>query len=91
MVHDSDPPTLPPSRKQQLLVALMGLLAGLYLINPGAGVLEIIPDNFPVIGNLDEATAAAIVLAALRYYGLDLTGWLRPLSGRQTRQKRKKT
>ncbi|MBF2052279.1 MAG: DUF1232 domain-containing protein [Candidatus Sericytochromatia bacterium] len=71
------PETTPP-RSQRLLVALMGLLAGLYLINPGAGVLEIIPDNFPVLGNLDEATAAAILLAALRYYGLDLTGWWRP-------------
>lgn len=56
-------------------MAVMGLLAGLYLINPGAGVLELIPDNFPLLGNLDEATAAAIVLASLRYYGLDLTGW----------------
>ena len=26
---------------------------------------------------LDEATAATMLLACLRYYGLDLTGWLR--------------
>jgi len=75
---DTSPSLEPPKRRQQVLVALMGLLSALYLVNPGAGVLELIPDNLPLIGNLDEATAVAILLAALRYYGIDLTGWLRP-------------
>jgi uncharacterized membrane protein YkvA (DUF1232 family) len=47
-----------------------------YLLNPGAGVFELIPDNFPIIGNLDEAVAVAIILAAFRYYGIDLTSFL---------------
>jgi uncharacterized membrane protein YkvA (DUF1232 family) len=56
-----------------LLVTLSGLLAFFYLLNPTFGVFEFIPDNIPVIGNLDEATATMVLLGALRYHGLDLT------------------
>jgi len=61
---------------KNVLVALAGLLSLVYLLNPGAGVFELIPDNFPIIGNLDEAAAVAIILAAFRYYGIDLTSFL---------------
>ena len=63
---------------KKLLVTLAGLFSLIYLVNPTAGIFELIPDNMPIIGNLDEATAAAILLAALRYYGIDLTAFLRP-------------
>jgi hypothetical protein len=59
-------------------MALMGLMAALYLINPTAGFFEILPDNLPFIGNLDEATATAILIAVLRYFGIDLTRFLIP-------------
>ena len=62
---------------KNILVALAGLIGLIYILNPTAGVLELIPDNIPIVGNLDEAVAAALVLAALRYYGVDLTGFLR--------------
>ena len=52
-------------------VAIAGLVSLLYLINPTAGFLEFIPDNLPIIGNLDEGAAMAILLSALRYFGLD--------------------
>lgn len=42
-------------------------------MNPTLGVLEFIPDNFPIVGNLDEATATAILLACARYFGFDLS------------------
>jgi uncharacterized membrane protein YkvA (DUF1232 family) len=61
---------------KNILVAAAGLLSLVYLLNPGAGVFELIPDNFPIIGNLDEAAAVAIILAAFRYYGIDLTTFL---------------
>ena len=61
---------------KKIIIALVGLLGLVYLINPTAGVLELIPDNLPIVGNLDEAAAAALVLAALRYYGIDLTRFL---------------
>jgi hypothetical protein len=40
-------------------------------MNPGAGIFEIIPDNVPFIGNIDEAGATALLLACLRYFGID--------------------
>ncbi|MCF8721454.1 DUF1232 domain-containing protein [Nitrospina gracilis] len=64
------------SLSKRILVAVAGLLGLLYLINPTAGVFELIPDNLPLVGNLDEAAACALVLAALRYYGIDLTAFL---------------
>ena len=68
---------------KKILVAAAGLLSLVYLFNPGAGVFEIIPDNFPIVGNLDEAAAVAILLAAFRYYGIDLTSFLgRGVGGR---------
>jgi uncharacterized membrane protein YkvA (DUF1232 family) len=54
-------------------IALAGLLAFLYLLNPTLGVFELIPDNLPLVGNLDDATAVMVLLGALRYFGLDLT------------------
>jgi uncharacterized membrane protein YkvA (DUF1232 family) len=59
-------------------VALIGLLCGFYLLNPTWGVIEFIPDNIPFVGNIDEATAAAILIACLRYFGFDITRfWMR--------------
>jgi len=56
-------------------VILVGLLATFYILNPGAGIFELIPDNIPVIGNLDEATAVVILLACLRYFDIDLSNF----------------
>ena len=56
-----------------LVAGSAGLIALLYLLNPTAGIAELIPDNFPFIGNLDEAAATTILIAALAYFGLDVT------------------
>jgi uncharacterized membrane protein YkvA (DUF1232 family) len=58
--------------KKSSAVALVGCVSLVYLMNPSAGIIEIIPDNLPVVGNLDEATATALLLSSLRYFGLDL-------------------
>jgi uncharacterized membrane protein YkvA (DUF1232 family) len=42
------------------------LLAAVYILNPGAGVFELIPDNPPLVGNLDEAAAVTLLLGCLR-------------------------
>lgn len=47
---------------------LILLLTGgglIYLLNPGLGIFELLPDNIPLIGNLDEGGAAILV-----WYGL---------------------
>jgi len=57
---------------KEMFILGLGFVAFVYLINPTLGILELIPDNLPLIGNLDEAGATAILLSVLRYYGIDL-------------------
>lgn len=58
---------------KKLFVALVGFLSFVYLVNPTFGVFEFLPDNLPLVGNLDEATATMVLLGALRYFGWDVT------------------
>lgn len=46
------------------------VLSAMYLLNPTAGILEFIPDNIPLLGNLDEGTAIFVLLGSLRYLGV---------------------
>lgn len=55
-----------------LFILISGLLSALYLLNVGAGIVEIIPDNLPFVGNIDEFIASLILLNSLAYFGLDL-------------------
>lgn len=57
---------------KKLFIHLIGLTSLLYLLNIGVGVIELIPDNFPLVGNLDEATATLLLINYLRYLGIDL-------------------
>jgi uncharacterized membrane protein YkvA (DUF1232 family) len=44
-----------------------GLIAAtVYLLNPTAGVFELLPDNLPIVGHIDEAAAVGIFITALR-------------------------
>jgi len=47
------------------LVYLMGAIGLVYILNPGAGFIELIPDNLPIAGNLDEGAAALMIWYAL--------------------------
>jgi uncharacterized membrane protein YkvA (DUF1232 family) len=57
---------------KKIAVFFLGVLSLLYIFNPGAGLFELIPDNIPFIGNLDEAAAVALLLMCLKYFGIDL-------------------
>jgi hypothetical protein len=47
----------------------LGVVLGtVYLLNPTWGIFELVPDNLPGIGNLDEAGAAALLIFGLRYF-----------------------
>jgi hypothetical protein len=67
---------------------ILGIICLVYLINPGAGVIELLPDNLPIIGNLDEGLAMTGLLMALSNMGLvrlqggrlDLQGWSQLIS-----------
>ncbi len=67
---------------KNIVVIVIGLLSILYLLNPGAGVFELIPDNIPGLGNLDEATAVLLLLSCLRYFGVDITNVFRKKNSR---------
>ena len=44
---------------------VLAVIAFIYILNPTAGVLEILPDNLPFVGNLDEGVAFMLL-----WYGL---------------------
>lgn len=58
---------------KEMFVIFVGVLAFIYLVNPTAGFIELLPDNLPLVGNIDEGTAALLLISVLRYYGLDLS------------------
>lgn len=58
---------------RESLIFMFGFIALIYLINPGAGFIEFIPDNLPLVGNLDEAGATVLLMSVLGHYGIDLT------------------
>ena len=53
-------------RGKQFLAWLGAGVSVLYLVNPGFGVFELLPDNIPGLGNLDEAAATALLIACIR-------------------------
>jgi hypothetical protein len=57
---------------RDLLVLGSGILSALYLLNISFGVAEFIPDNIPIFGNLDEATATALLINCLAYFGVNV-------------------
>lgn len=58
---------------KEFVIIIVAIIAGIYLLNPTFGYIELIPDNFPIIGNLDEAGAVAILVNTFGYYGFDMT------------------
>jgi hypothetical protein len=55
-----------PPKKTPLAVIIVAIVFGvLYIINPTAGFFEFIPDNIPLVGNLDEAGATAMLIWAI--------------------------
>ena len=54
-------------KKQSKIVSwIMIIIGAAYLANLGFGVIEIIPDNIPGFGNLDEGGAGALILEGVR-------------------------
>ena len=68
-------------RLRMIVSILLGIVCVIYLINPTAGVLELIPDNLPIVGNLDEAAAMTVLLVSLSNLGLINKEWVQSLLG----------
>ncbi len=60
------------------LVYLGATLGLVYILNPSFGLIELIPDNFPLIGNLDEGVAFLLMWFGVIEY---LMGKSSPPSG----------
>jgi hypothetical protein len=65
------------SLPKDMLVLAVAAAALIYLTNPTLGIFEFLPDNLPIIGNIDEAGATMLLVGALRYFGFDLTSLFR--------------
>lgn len=62
---------------REMFILAIGAAAVLYLVNPTLGVFELLPDNLPLIGNLDEAGATVILVNVLGYYGISVDRFTR--------------
>lgn len=69
--HQIPAPETPEKRNflKDIGMVVAGLVAVVYLLNPDAGIIELIPDNIPVIGNLDEVAATILLFKVLGHFG----------------------
>ncbi len=58
------------SAPKNAIVFLLGIVSLIWLLNPPGLNID---DTIPLIGNLDEAAAALILINCLKYFGFDLT------------------
>lgn len=61
------------SGPKDFIVLFIGILSIVYLLNFSFGFLEFLPDNVPLVGNIDEFLATGILVSVLRYFGIDVT------------------
>ncbi|MCY3944689.1 MAG: DUF1232 domain-containing protein [Anaerolineaceae bacterium] len=54
-----------------LLALGFGALALLYMVNPTAGLFELLADVLPIVGHLDEVTAMLLLTNVLAWYGFE--------------------
>jgi len=47
------------------LVYALAVVGIIYILNPTSGFIEVIPDNIPLIGNIDEGVAVMLILAGI--------------------------
>ena len=77
------PPEQKPASWLGTLAAAGGaIISVLYLLNPGWGVFELLPDNLPIIGNLDEVFFTLLLLWCLQTLGIRLPPALAAVLGR---------
>ncbi len=56
---------------KKLLAIIGAVISTIYLINPTAGMFELVPDVIPFIGNIDEAAVTALLIGCLKVVGFD--------------------
>ncbi len=76
-------PAVVPSPAGRVAAWVCVVLSVLYLLNPDMGLVEFLPDNFPIVGNLDEVGATLLLLGCLDYLGIQLPGFVTRLFRRK--------
>ena len=51
-----------------VFVSILAFCSLIYLLNPTAGIFELLPDNIPFIGNIDEGLASFILYSSIEYF-----------------------
>lgn len=47
--------------KNKIILYILLIICVLYLLNTTAGIVELLPDNIPIVGNIDEAGIGALI------------------------------
>ena len=68
-VHEAEPVRRERSPLTGLAAFIGVVIGGAYLLNPTFGIFELIPDNAPFIGNLDEAAATTLLVLGIQRLG----------------------
>lgn len=58
---------------KNIVMFIVAAISLIYLVNPTLGVFELLPDNLPGVGNIDEGFATLLLLSSARHFGVDLT------------------
>ena len=53
---------------KSILIFFLAILSIIYLLNPTAGIFELIPDNIPFVGNVDEGLASYVLFSCFEYF-----------------------
>lgn len=51
-----------------LIWAVIGIVSVIYLTNFTFGIIEVLPDNLPLVGNLDEALVTLGLLGSIKFF-----------------------
>jgi hypothetical protein len=71
-MDDQQSPDSPRGSCMSAVVSLIGIaLSLLFLANLSFGLLEI-PDNLPIVGNIDEVFVTGVLIACLSRFGIHL-------------------
>lgn len=59
------------------IMLLLGIVSLTYLLNFTFGIVEILPDTLPFIGNIDEVLVTGVLVSVLEYFNINITSWFK--------------
>jgi len=58
--------------KEKIIFFVLALLSLIYLANLGFGILELIPGNIPLWGDIDELITVLVLINSLKRLGINI-------------------